>query len=124
MPVAAKIDPRLLGYGDTFGSYGGRLLGDTDLYATAIDASKLNIGTLADPVELNPYEKTIRDFVLARLGHPVVRVELTDFRSKLQLMNLLLIWITMRLCGLLKWQPLLLQQDRIDISCQHTLHIT
>jgi hypothetical protein len=82
MAAAPKVDPKLLGYGDTFGTYGGRLLGDTDMYSTAIDASKLNTGTFADPVELNAYEKTIRDFVLARLGHPVVRVELTDFQVK------------------------------------------
>jgi len=82
MAAAAKVDPYLLGYGDTFGSYGGKLLGDTDMYSTAIDSSKLNVGTLAEPVELNPYEQTIRDFVLARLGHPVVRVELTDFQIK------------------------------------------
>jgi len=82
MAAAPRVDPILLGYGDTFGSYGGKYLGDTDIFSTAIDASKLNTGTLADPVELNPFEKTIRDFVLARLGHPVVRVELTDFQIK------------------------------------------
>ena len=80
--AAPRVDPKLLGYGDTFGTYGGRNLGDTDLYSTAIDSSKLNISTLADPVEFNNYEETIRDFVLARLGHPVVRVELTDFQIK------------------------------------------
>jgi len=84
MPIAAapRVDPKLLGYGDTFGTYGGRLLGDTDIYSTAIDASKLNISTLSDPVEFTDFEKTIRDFVLARLGHPVVRVELTDFQLR------------------------------------------
>jgi hypothetical protein len=80
--VATKIDPKLVGYGDTFGNYGGRNLGDTDIFATAIDSSKLNKGTFGDPVELTDFEVTIRDFVLARLGHPVVRVELTDFQMK------------------------------------------
>jgi len=78
----ARVDPKLLGYGDTFGSYGGRNLGDTDIWTPNIDSSKLNTGTLADPVELTRFETTIRDFVLARLGHPVVRVELTDFQIK------------------------------------------
>lgn len=82
MALAPRVDPRLLGYGDTFGTYAGRNLGDTDIYSTAIDSSKLNIGTMDEGVELNGFEKTIKDFVLARLGHPVVRVELTDFQLK------------------------------------------
>jgi len=80
--AAPRVDPRILGYGDTFGTYGGRLLGDVDIYSTAIDSSKLNKGTLGEPVELSEFEQTIRDFILARLGHPVVRVELTDFQMK------------------------------------------
>jgi len=83
MPAAApRVDPKLLGYGDSFGTYGGRYLGDTDIYSTAIDSSQLNQGTLGDPVEFSIFEQTIRDFILARLGHPVVRVELTDFQIK------------------------------------------
>ena len=80
--AAPKVDPRLMGYGDTFGNYGGRNLGDTDLYSTAIDSFKLNKGLLSDGVELDPFEETIHDFVLSRLGHPVVRVELTPFQIK------------------------------------------
>lgn len=77
-----KINPKILSYGDTFGTYGGNQLGDTQTFSTVIDGSKLNVSNLTDPVELSPYEKTIRDFILARLGHPVVRVELTDFQLK------------------------------------------
>jgi hypothetical protein len=80
--AAPKVDPKLLGYGDTFGTYGGRNLGDTDIFSTAIDSSKLNKGLLADGIELNDFEQTIHDFILARLGHPVVRVELTPFQIK------------------------------------------
>lgn len=80
--MALRVDPKLLGYGDTFGTYAGRNLGDTEIYSTAIDGSKLNTGTLADEVEFTPFEQTVRDFVLARLGHPIVRVELTDFQMK------------------------------------------
>lgn len=80
--AAPKVDPRLLGYGDTFGTYAGRNLGDTDIYSTAVDTSKLNTGVLAEGVELNQFEQTIKDFILARLGYPVVRVELTDFQIK------------------------------------------
>ena len=80
--AAPRVDPRLLGYGDTFGTYACRNLGDTEIYSTAIDSSKLNTGTLADGVELSHFEQTVKDFILARLGHPVVRVELTDFQIK------------------------------------------
>ena len=80
--AAPKVDPKLLGYGDTFGTYGGRNLGDTDIFSTAIDSSKLNKGLLADGIELDDFEQTIHDFILARLGHPVVRVELTPFQIK------------------------------------------
>ena len=80
--AAPRVDPKLLAFGDTFGTYGGNLLGDTDIYSTAIDGDKLNRGTLADPVELTPFEESIRDFILARLGHPVVRVELSPFQIK------------------------------------------
>ena len=80
--AAPRVDPKLLGYGDTFGTYGGNKLGDTDIYSTAIDGSKLNRGTLSDPVEFTEFEESIKDFILARLGHPVVRVELTDFQIK------------------------------------------
>ena len=81
MLAAPKVDPVLLGYGDTFGTYGGKNLGDTDVYQTAI-ATNLHNTLMTDPVEFTPFEKTVRDFVLARLGHPVVRVELTDFQLK------------------------------------------
>jgi len=80
--AALRIDPKLLGYGDSFGTYAGRNLGDTDIYSTAIDGSELNKGLMADQVEFNTFEQTIKDFVLARLGHPIVRVELTDFQIK------------------------------------------
>jgi len=80
--AAPRVDPKLLGFGDTFGTYGGRNLGDTDIYDTAIDGDKLGRNTLDNPIELNRFEQEIRDFTLARLGHPVVRVELTDFQVK------------------------------------------
>lgn len=82
LAAAPRVDPLILGYGDTFGTYGGDRLGSTDIYSTAIDTSKLNRGLLTDGVELDHFQQTIRDFVLARLGHPVVRVELTDFQIK------------------------------------------
>ena len=80
--AAPRVDPRLLGYGDTFGTYAGRNLGDTDIYSTAIDTTKLNNNTFEGGIELTQFEQTIKDYILGRLGHPVVRVELTDFQIK------------------------------------------
>jgi hypothetical protein len=59
MTLAVRVDPLLLGYGDTFGTYAGRNLGDTDIYSTAIDSSKLNNGTFDEGVELNQFEKVL-----------------------------------------------------------------
>jgi hypothetical protein len=78
-PIIAK--PRITGYGDTFGSYGGRLLTDT-ITNGEIKTEELNTGLLEDGVEFNRFELSIRDYVLARLGHPVVRVELSPFQLK------------------------------------------
>jgi hypothetical protein len=64
--MVVKVDPVLLYYGDTFGTYAGKYLGDTDIYSTAIDSSKLNTGTFDEGVELTLFEKTIKDFILAR----------------------------------------------------------
>tara|TARA_R100000458_G_C8245395_1_gene223463 strand:+ start:79 stop:942 length:864 start_codon:yes stop_codon:yes gene_type:complete len=73
--------PRLKGYGDSFGTYGGRLVTDQE-QPEGIDYNKLNKNTVIDGVEFNKFEETIKDFVFARLGHPVVRVELTPFQVK------------------------------------------
>lgn len=73
--------PRILTYGDTFGKYGGQLLTDT-VVTSEIDVDNLNKATLLDGVEFNNFELTVRDYILARLGYPVVRVELTAFQLK------------------------------------------
>tara|TARA_R110002020_G_scaffold379488_4_gene590743 strand:- start:3354 stop:4214 length:861 start_codon:yes stop_codon:yes gene_type:complete len=73
--------PRLKGYGDSFGEYGGRLVTDT-IETGDIDLQKINKNNLSDTLELNKFEEHIKDFCLARLGFPVVRVELTPFQIK------------------------------------------
>ena len=78
-PIIAK--PRIKGYGDTFGTYGGRLLTDTETKGE-INSEELNNTLLQDGVEFNRFELSIRDYILARLGHPVVRVELTPYQIK------------------------------------------
>lgn len=70
----------------TFGNSGAREPFSNDLrdHETrgVLDATELNKTTLHDGVEFNDFEETIRSFVMARLGHPVVRVELTPYQIK------------------------------------------
>jgi hypothetical protein len=47
-----------------------------------IDPSKLNTTTDADAVEFSHFEETINSFVMARMGHPIIRVELTPYQIK------------------------------------------
>lgn len=47
-----------------------------------IDPSELNKTTEGQVVELNYFEETINSFVFARLGHPIIRVELTPYQVK------------------------------------------
>jgi uncharacterized protein YdhG (YjbR/CyaY superfamily) len=73
--------PQLTVYGDSGATYGGKKITDGAVPGD-IDTSKLNKGTLADTVEFNNFEESVRDYVLARLGFPVIRVELTPFQIK------------------------------------------
>jgi len=47
-----------------------------------IDPDTLNKTTEAGGVEFNNFEEIINSFVLARMGHPIVRVELTPYQIK------------------------------------------
>lgn len=69
------------GYGNSFAEYGGPLL-DSGRPRGEIDADALGTTTLVEGIEFTGFEETIKDFILARLGHPVVRVELTAFQIK------------------------------------------
>tara|TARA_R100000963_G_C4625933_1_gene92199 strand:- start:204 stop:1079 length:876 start_codon:yes stop_codon:yes gene_type:complete len=68
-------------YGNTFGTVSGSYasLGDWD-YPGDIDYSKLNRRRFTSDIHLNEFYGGIKDYVLARLGFPVVRVELTEFQ--------------------------------------------
>lgn len=75
------LKPRLTSYG----SYFGRMNGDkiTDLSSTGeIDTNSLNKNLLIDGVEFSLFDRTIKDYILARLGEPIVRVELSPFQIK------------------------------------------
>jgi len=77
MPVA----PKLSAWGNSFTKYGGNLATQGKPEGD-IDIDKLNRTTMVDGVEWSHFEETLKDFVLARLGHPIVRVELTPFQIK------------------------------------------
>ena len=47
-----------------------------------INPDILNTTTEASLVEFNTFEETINSFVLARMGHPIIRVELTPYQIK------------------------------------------
>ena len=73
--------PKLAAFGNSFTPYagtsvtGGKPSGE-------IDIEKLNATTMVDGVEWTHFNETIKDYILARLGHPVVRVELTPYQLK------------------------------------------
>jgi hypothetical protein len=73
--------PKILGYGNSFGLSQQKILSDY-VPAGDINPDELNTSLLTDGVEFNLFEQNIRDFILARLGHPVVRVELTAYQIK------------------------------------------
>ena len=78
----AAIIPKVNHYGNSFadkvfgqGIYESETKGE-------IITSSLNDATMGNLEEFSFYEKTVKDFILARLGYPVVRVELTPFQIK------------------------------------------
>jgi len=70
--------PNVSKYGSSYGSYAGSRLKDYE--NPEIDPTKVNNSELTNLVEFKTFEQTVKDFVLARLGFPTVRVELTDFQ--------------------------------------------
>lgn len=76
--VAYKPQTR---YGNTFGNVSGSyaMLEDWE-YPGDVDYENLNKRRFKNTVYFNEFYKIAKDFVLARLGFPVVRVELTDFQ--------------------------------------------
>lgn len=79
MTVVAR--PNISGYGSSYGKFGGLGLND---YSASSDIAPENIEqtTLKDAVEFNEFYMQIHDWVMARLGFPTIRVELTAFQIK------------------------------------------
>ena len=68
------VRPNLRNYGSSYGKYSGNLLTDYSVSASMIDAQplgdRLNSG---GEIEFTKFEKSVKDFCLARLGHPTDR---------------------------------------------------
>ena len=76
------LKPNLASWGNSFTPYAGKNINAGTKTSGEIDYDKLNNTTMVDGVEWTHFEENLKDFVLARLGHPVVRVELTPYQIK------------------------------------------
>ena len=77
----AIAKPKIAPYGASFGEFDGDLLTSYSVSGD-FDFDGLGRNNISDVQEFNATEKHIYDFVLARLGHPIVRVEITPFQVK------------------------------------------
>ena len=82
----AITTPNLASWGNSFSQYAGQSIADGTADGSfgknEIDYETLNATTFVDGVEYTHFEETLKDYILARLGHPVVRVELTPYQIK------------------------------------------
>jgi hypothetical protein len=79
--MAQVVIPDVTTYGNTFARQAYRNMSDNETPGE-IDVDNLNRTRLSDQIEFTELEEQIRDYVLASLGHPVVRVELVDHQLK------------------------------------------
>ena len=68
-------------FGDSGAEYGGPQIED-GVERGEINTESLGDNTFGSVVEFSNFETSMKDFVLARLGHPIVRVELDAFQIK------------------------------------------
>ena len=73
------VVPVVRSYGSSYGTYGGNRLKD---YKSPKDTD-LNNKDAKDVNEFKTFNRTIKDYVLAKLGHPVIDVELDDFQIQI-----------------------------------------
>ena len=80
------LKPVLASWGNSFSKYAGANINDGTADGhygeNEIVTETLNATTFVDGLEWTHFEETLKDYILARLGHPVVRVELTPFQIK------------------------------------------
>lgn len=79
--MAQVVIPSVTSYGNTFTNVAAKYINEHETPGD-IDVDNLNRTRLSDQVEFSDIEEQIRDYVLASLGHPVVRVELVDHQLK------------------------------------------
>jgi hypothetical protein len=71
--------PTVTRYGSSFGAYRGSRL--TDYKSPEPKGAELNNADARSEVsEFKGFSQSVKDFILARLGHPIVNVELSDFQ--------------------------------------------
>lgn len=73
------VVPTVRSYGSSYGTYGGNKLKD---YKSPKDTD-LNNKDAKDVNEFKTFNRTIKDYVLAKLGYPVIDVELDDFQIQI-----------------------------------------
>ena len=78
MPTRANIPA----YGNSFGEITGGTIMDISLSGD-INQDQLMTTAMSDELEFNTFYGLARDFILASLGHPVTKVELTDYQFKI-----------------------------------------
>jgi hypothetical protein len=78
--LGKAVKPRIVWGPVLSEQYGTTKKSDTFEAQGEIDYTTLNRRFFSDDVEFNKFYRSIKDFVLARLGYPVVRVELEDFQ--------------------------------------------
>ena len=66
------VKPNLLSWGNSFASYAGKNINDAHKTLGEINYETLNNTTMVDGIEWTHFEENLKDFVLARLGHPVL----------------------------------------------------
>jgi len=70
--------PNVKIYGSSYGKYGGNSL--ASYTPPEPNTPGLNDADMKDVGEWKPFEKSVKDFILGRLGAPVIDVELTPFQ--------------------------------------------
>jgi|TARA_R110000851_G_scaffold71288_1_gene158757 hypothetical protein len=82
--MAQIIRPKVSTYGNSFSdNHSDTLTDHNPLDSNQIDLDNLNKTRQSSVIEFTDFEQQIRDYALASLGHPVVRVELNDHQLKL-----------------------------------------
>jgi len=73
--------PRLATFGNTLvDSVGSHI--DQGILLTSIDRNQINTDTESSVEEYTEFEVTLRDYAMAQLGHPVVRVEISPYQMR------------------------------------------